>query len=55
MNVLPRRSIRRDIAVLLAIKVLALTAIYVAFFAPAHRPAINPAAHIAGSSSTLGR
>lgn len=55
MNVLPRHSIRRDVAVLLAIKVLALIAIYVAFFTPAHQPAINPAAHIAGASSTLGR
>jgi len=43
--------IGREIAGVLVLKLLALAAIYLAFFGPAHRPSVTPAsvsAHVIG-------
>jgi hypothetical protein len=39
--------LRRDLILLLALKLAMLALLYVLFFSPAHRPAIDVAAHIA--------
>jgi len=39
-----RHPLARDIAVVLGIKVLALTALYLAFFSPSHRLDVTPEA-----------
>ncbi|HVY17675.1 MAG TPA: hypothetical protein VHB27_20820 [Rhodopila sp.] len=44
------RAIGRDLLVLVAVKLVALTLIYWVFFSPSHRPAIDVASHIAGMS-----
>jgi len=51
-----KRRLAHDLAKLLAFKLIALAALYAAFFAPPHRARIDPVAHIGGgdalSSST---
>ncbi|HTZ70683.1 MAG TPA: hypothetical protein VMB71_08540 [Acetobacteraceae bacterium] len=42
------KSLRRDLALLLAAKLAALAAIYFLFFSPAHRNFPDIATHIAG-------
>ncbi len=37
-----RHPLAREIAVVLVVKVLALAALYIAFFGPAHRPEVTP-------------
>lgn len=37
-----RHPLAREIAVVLVVKVLALAALYLAFFGPAHRPEVTP-------------
>lgn len=37
-----RHPLAREIVVVLAIKVVALTALYLVFFSPAHRPDLTP-------------
>jgi hypothetical protein len=37
-----RHPLAREIAVVLVVKVLALAALYFAFFSPAHRPEVTP-------------
>ncbi len=41
--------LRRDLILLLAAKLVLLTILYALFFSPAHRPAIDIMAHIAGT------
>jgi hypothetical protein len=36
-----RRSLARDIALVLVLKLAALTALYLVFFSPAHRPVVS--------------
>jgi len=47
----------REIVALVAIKLVALAAIYALFFGPAHRPAVDASAHLlgAGAPSTSSR
>jgi len=54
------RRLGRDLLWCTAAKVIALAMLYVLFFGPSHRPAIDPVAQIAGRdaaslSSTLER
>ncbi len=42
-------ALRRDLVLLVAAKLAMLAVLYALFFSPAHRPAIDPAAHIAGT------
>ncbi len=42
-------GLRRDLVLLLAAKLALLSVLYALFFSPAHRPAIDIAAHIAGT------
>ncbi len=49
-----RHPLARDIAWLLAFKLAALALIYALFFAPSHRPAIDPDTHIMGSAGPAG-
>jgi hypothetical protein len=37
-----RHPLARDIAVVLVVKVVALAALYIAFFGPHHRPEVTP-------------
>jgi len=37
-----RHPLAREIAVVLVVKVLALAALYITFFGPAHRPEVTP-------------
>jgi hypothetical protein len=51
MNATPpaaRSRLGRHLAFAVALKLAALVAIYLLFFAPPHRPAADPALHIAG-------
>jgi hypothetical protein len=41
---------RRDLIVLVVVKLAALAMIYWAFFSPVHRPEIDVASHIAGKA-----
>ena len=43
------RTLRRDLVLLVAAKLAMLAILYALFFSPGHRPAIDPAAHIAGT------
>lgn len=43
-----RSGLRRELLLLISIKVAMLWLLYVLFFSPAHRPAIDVIAHIAG-------
>ncbi len=45
----PASRLGRDITLAIAAKVAALLVLWLAFFAPAHRPAPDPARHIAGA------
>lgn len=38
------RPLRREILILLAVKIVLLTTLYFAFFAPHHRPTLGPEA-----------
>ncbi len=46
---LPASRLGRDIALALAAKLAALVALWLLFFAPAHRPHPDAARHIAGA------
>jgi len=46
-----RGALQRDLITLVAAKIALLTVLYMLFFSPAHRPAINVVAHIAGALS----
>ena len=51
-----RRPLRREIAGLLVVKLVALTALYLAFFGPSTRPHIatpDLAAHLTGGNTPL--
>lgn len=43
------RALRRDLVLLVAAKLAMLAILYALFFSPGHQPAIDPAAHIAGT------
>ena len=45
------KVLRRDLLLSVALKLVLLAILYVLFFSPAHRPAIDPVAHIAGPST----
>ena len=45
------RPLSREVAVVLIIKVIALTVIFVLFFSPAHRPVVDASARLLGASS----
>ena len=47
---LPSR-LRRDLIVLVVIKLAMLSLLYCLFFSPSHRPAIDTVSHIAGQQS----
>jgi hypothetical protein len=49
------RRLGREIAFVIGLKLVALFALWFAFFSPAHRPVINPAAQIYGAVSTMHR
>lgn len=42
-------ALRRDLVLLVVAKLALMAALYVLFFSPTHRPAINAVAHIAGT------
>jgi hypothetical protein len=44
------RAMRRDLIMLVLVKLAVLALIYAAFFSPEHRPVIDVAAHIAGKA-----
>jgi hypothetical protein len=45
------RAMRRDLVILIVAKLALLSVLYCLFFSPAHRPAIDAVAHIAGSEA----
>jgi hypothetical protein len=42
-------DVRRDLIVLVAVKLAMLSVLYCLFFSPSHRPAVDAMAHIAGT------
>ncbi len=42
-------ALRRDLVLLVAVKLIILTALYEVFFSPSHHPHIDMAMHIAGT------
>ncbi len=44
------RAIRRDLILLIAVKLAVLSVLYGLFFSPSHRPVIDVVAHIAGAT-----
>lgn len=49
------RRLGREIALVIGLKLVALFALWFAFFSPAHRPVIDPAAQIYGAVATHQR
>jgi hypothetical protein len=43
-------AMRRDLAILIIVKLAMLSVLYCLFFAPSHRPAVDVMAHIAGAA-----
>ena len=43
------RDVRRDLILLIAVKLAMLSVLYWLFFSPSHRPVVDAVAHIAGS------
>jgi hypothetical protein len=50
-----RRSLGYELALVIGLKLIALVALYLLFFSPQHRPAIDPAARIAGAVPVVQR
>ena len=48
-----QHRLRREITVALVAKFVALAALYLLFFTPAHRPPADPAARIAGDAPSF--
>jgi hypothetical protein len=49
------RSLGHELALVIGLKLLALLALYVLCFSPAHRPPIDPIARIAGGATSHSR
>jgi hypothetical protein len=47
-----RPSLGRDITVVLACKLVALTLLWLAFFSPSHQPSASVATHLFGAAAT---
>lgn len=50
-----QRSLGGELGLVIGLKVIALVALYLLLFSPQHRPAIDPAAHIAGAAPAAQR
>jgi len=48
----PRRPLLRDIAIVVSLKLIALTVIYALFFAPSGRAPADPSARLLGPASS---
>lgn len=54
-HVSAQRRLGREITWVIVLKLIALFALWFAFFSPAHRPTIDPVARIGGGVSSIQR